>query len=335
MTLRVWNGTNGSWSVAHNWHPGGVPGRGDVADITAGTVDINGVDTSYRTIVVDAVRGDITTGISVDNTSLGVGSTTSLIGAGNVAFLTLNNAVTDGTVTASRGPGEVVIPTGSTSVNRGWWAIASTTGSSITTIANGNFINAGAIESGSHGSFALAMTQNETNYGTYQVDPGGAMSFSSGNNTPATYNTIGNAGNLLVNGGVMYVGANIAQTSTGKLTITNNGDLTLTGKTGGGTIQINSGMLNFAPTQFAPGPIGASGLSTPIAFTGASGEIDMGEAILSATYRAATNDIQVMVPWEGGQVQAADFHLSGAYTASEFTFDTSKGTIMFHHTATT
>src|SRR4051794_141808 len=69
MTLQVWNGTNGSWATASNWHPAGVPGPGDVADITSGVVDINGADTSRRTIVVNAVRGDITTGLTVDNTS--------------------------------------------------------------------------------------------------------------------------------------------------------------------------------------------------------------------------------------------------------------------------
>jgi hypothetical protein len=333
MTMRIWNGTNGSWSVARNWHPGGVPGRGDVADITAGIVNINGVDTSYRTIVVDAVRGDIATGITVQNTSLGAGSNTQLIGAGNVAFITLKNAVTDGIIGAYNGPGEIIVPGATTAVNRGWWPIASTTGSSLTLIANGNFVNAGAIESGSHGSFAMAMTQDEVNYGLYQVDPGGAMSFSSGNNTPTTYNSLINVGNITVNGGTMYVGANIAQPDSGKITITNNGNLTLTGTTTGGTIQINSGMLNFAPTQFAPGPIGASNLGTPIAFTGDSGEIDLGEAILSATFRPDTNDLLVAVPWKGGQLYAADFHLSGAYSASNFTVDAAKGAIMYHHTA--
>jgi hypothetical protein len=152
MTLRVWNGTNGSWATASNWHPAGVPGPGDVADITSGVVDINGADTSRRTIVVNAVRGDITTGLTVDNTSLGAGSTTWLIGTGNVAALTLDNAVTDGTIAASQGPAEVYVNANQTAVNRGWWTIASTTGSSITTTVNGQFVNAGGIESGSHGS---------------------------------------------------------------------------------------------------------------------------------------------------------------------------------------
>jgi hypothetical protein len=336
MTMRVWNGTNGSWSTASNWSPAGVPGPGDVADITAGVVDANGVDLSRRKIVINAIRGDITTGLTVDNTSLGVGAggITYLNGIGNVAFLTLNNAVTDGVIVARQGPAEVYVNANQTAVNRGWWTIGSTTGSSITTYAYGQFINAGGIEASAHGSYTLSFEGDQVNYGNYQVDPGGGMTFYSGNHTPATYNWMGNFGALTVNGGTMWMGANVWQAGAGNITVTGNGVLTLTGETDGGTIQINSGMLTFAPTQFTPGPIGASKLNSNISFTGQSGEINLGEAIRSATYNAATNDIRVMVPWKGYQVQAADFHLAGSYAANQFTYDLSKGLIDFHRTPT-
>ena len=58
----------------------------------------------------------------------------------------------------------------------------------------------------------------------------------------------------MANGGTMFIGANVEQTRTGTTTITNNGPPTLAGKYDGGTIKINSGMLNFSPTQFTPGP---------------------------------------------------------------------------------
>jgi autotransporter-associated beta strand protein len=175
---------------------------------------------------------------------------------------------------------------------------------------------------------------NQTNYGNYQVDPGGAMSFLRRNNTPSTYNWLSNAGALTVNGGTMWMGANVWQAGAGHITVTGNGVLTLTGTTDGGTIQINSGMLNFAPTQFAPGPVGASNLKSSISFTGQTGEINLGEAIQSATYDATGNDIKVMVPWKGNHVQAADFHLAGSYAANQFTYDLSKGLIDFHRTPT-
>jgi hypothetical protein len=329
MALRIWNGSNGSWSTPGNWYPDGVPQPGDVVAITAGTVDANGVNTSKDVINVDAVRGDITTGLSIDNTSLGSGSTTYLNGTGNVAFLTLVNAVTDGIVIASNGPGEAVIPAGTQVVNRGWWGIASTLQSSLVVVARGQFINAGGIESGAHASFSLFMSQDQTNYGSFQVDPGGIMVFNSGSNTPSTFNTFTNAGNFVVNGGVMDFNANVEQTRTGVTTVTNYGVLSLAGKFDGGTIKINSGMLNFAPTQFTPGPTAASELTAPIQFTGKSGEIDLGEAV-TAAYRPDHNDILVMAPWKGGKVQAADFHLLGSYTASDFTFGTN-GQIYYHH----
>jgi hypothetical protein len=329
MARRIWNGTNGAWTTASNWYPSVLPTRGDSANITAGIVDANGVDTRGITIVIDAVRADITTELSVDNANLGVGSYTSLIGAGNVAFLMLNNANTNGVVVATQGPGEIIVNTDSNAGNHGWWGIASPTQSSLTLGVNGHFTNFGGIESGANGSFAMAMSQDQINYGSFQVDPGGGISFSSGDNTPSTFNTLINRGSLVVNGGAMYVGANVKQGGAGKTIVTNNGALTLAGKFDGGTIDIHSGMLNFAPAQFTPGPYTASEMTASIAFTGQTGEIDLGEAV-TATYRAATNDIQVMVPWEGGTVQAADFHLVGSYTASEFSFG-SNGQIYFNH----
>ena len=169
MGLEIWNGSNGSWSTAGNWYPAKAPQPGDIVAITAGMVDANGVNTARDIININAIRADITTGLTIDNSSLGAGSTTNLVGQGQIAFLTLNNAVTDGTLASYYGPSEVIVPTGSYAVNRGWWAIASTTQSSLTTVANGQFINAGVIESGSHASYALLMTQNQTNWGTFQV----------------------------------------------------------------------------------------------------------------------------------------------------------------------
>jgi hypothetical protein len=335
MAFHIWNGTNGAWSTPGNWYPNGVPASGDVATITAGRVTVSGVDTSYRTILVDAIRGNVATELSLNGVSLGVGSNTYLVGYGNVASLTLNNAVTDGVLVDSYGPGEVVVPSGSYAVNRGWWAISSTTNSSLTTIAYGNFINAGAIESGSHASFALSMQMGEQNYGMYQVDPGGKMMFLSGGYTPATFDTMTNLGNIFVNGGLMYMAADVSQIYAGKTTIAGGGTLTLAGKYDGGTIEINAGTLNFIPTPTDPVPYSASELNSSIAFTGQSGEIDLGEAILSATYRPDTNDIQVMVPWKGDQAQAADFHLDGgpgSYSASNFDVNTQTGQIIYHKT---
>lgn len=331
MALRIWNGTNGSWNTVTNWYPSQLPGRGDSADITAGIVDANGINTQGLTVVVDAVRGDITTELSLHNASLAVGSYTSLIGAGNIAFLALDNASTNGTLVATYGPGEILVESGSTASNRGWWGIASTTQSSLTLGVNGQFTNRGGIEAGSNGTFTMATSQDQTNAGNFQVDPGGKMYFLSGDNTPDTFNTLTNRGGLIVNGGSMYISADVSQSRGGQTVVTNNGTLTLAGKFDGGTINIHSGILNFvaSPAFESPGPYAASELTASIAFTGQTGEIDLGEAV-TATYRADTNDIQVMVPWEGGQVQAADIHLAGNYTASEFAFG-SNGQIYFHH----
>ena len=56
MGLRIWNGSNGSWSTASNWYPNGAPQPGDIVAITAGTVDANGVNTT-RDVVTAQVSG--------------------------------------------------------------------------------------------------------------------------------------------------------------------------------------------------------------------------------------------------------------------------------------
>jgi hypothetical protein len=335
MTFRIWNGLNGEWTTPTNWYPTGAPQPGDTVGITAGNVRMSGADTSRDTIFVDAFQGKTHTELTLKGDSLGYGSTTYLVGYGNVAFLTLNNAVTSGVVVDSYGSGEVDVPKGAYAVNFGWWAISSTTQSQIFTYARGNFINAGAIESGPHGDFSLYMPTDQQNYGVYQTDPGGRMMFLSGDGHPETFKTLTNFGNIFVNGGLTYMSTNVVQADAAKTTISGGGTLTLAGTYSGGTIEINSGTLNFIPDHNRPGPYSASELKSDIMFTGDGGKIDLGEAILSANYNPDTNDLVVLVPWKGGPgARAADFHLAGgagAYSAANFDVDQKLGTITYHH----
>jgi hypothetical protein len=326
--LRIWNGTNGSWSTPGNWYRNGVPQPGDTVAITAGQVDANGVSTANDIISVDAIRSDIQTGLSIDNTSLGGGSTTNLIGFNNTAHLTLNNAVTDGTLVAGHGPADVTIPSGTDTVNRGTWNISSTSQSSLTTIANGSFLNAGVIESGSNAAYTLSTTQDQTNYGTFKVDSGGTMTLSFGDSTSSTLNILTNAGKLIADGGIMNIDANVQQTVTGTTEITDGGTLTLSDGYSGGTIQIDSGKLAFAPSQFVSGSSAASGMQATIDFTGSDGEIDLGQAV-AAAYQPSTNDILVTGS-EGSAAPIADIHLVGSYDPSNFAFG-SNGEIYYHH----
>src|SRR3954453_1839980 len=96
MAFHILNGTNGDWSTPGNWYPSGVPAPGDVASITSGRVTVSNADMSHRTIMVNAVHGNTVTDLSLNGVSLGLGSTTYLVGYGNVASLTLHNAITEG-----------------------------------------------------------------------------------------------------------------------------------------------------------------------------------------------------------------------------------------------
>jgi hypothetical protein len=249
----------------------------------------------------------------------------------NGAYLILNNSNVYGTLVATQGGGQITVPAESNASNHGWWGIASQTHSEIVLKADGTFSNYGAIEVGKNGTFTLSTANDVSNYGYIQTDPGSRMYVFSGGQMPPTYTTLTNAGKITVNGGLVDMGADVQQVSRGKTTITNNGTLQLDGKFDGGTIDIHKGMLTFqqTPAFQSPGPLAASELTADIEFTGKTGEIDLGRAVIAA-YRPETNDILVTAPWEGGQVPAADFKLTGHYSAHDFTFG-DNGQIYYHH----
>ena len=166
-------------------------------------------------------------------------------------------------------------------------------------------------------TFGQTQTQVLTNTGTIEADPGGLIQLTSGGSGGSLTGTIINNGQINAVGGTIDITAQVTQSASGVMTISNNGTLTLAGATDGGTIIIQSGMLNFAPTQFAPGPYAASALTSPVEFTGSNASLNFGEPV-SEVFRAATNDLLVTVPWGGGIATAADIHLQGAYSAADF-----------------
>jgi hypothetical protein len=168
-----------------------------------------------------------------------------------------------------------------------------------------------------HLIFGQGQPQAITNVGTIEATSGGLIQLASSGSGGSFTGTVINDGQINAAGGTIAIAAQVTQSASGVMTISANGTLTLAGKTDGGTIIIQSGMLNFAPTQFAPGPYAASTLSTPVAFTGTSGSLNFGQPI-SEVYRAAQNDLLVTAPGKGGAVAVADIHLLGAYTAADF-----------------
>ena len=147
------------------------------------------------------------------------------------------------------------------------------------------------------------------------------------------YSKFTNGGTVDVAGGTMAIDENVQQGTHGLTKIEQGGTLTLSGSTDGGSIDIDSGKLAFAPTQFAPYPMAGSYLHSGVRLEG-DDVIEFGTTpVKDAVYRAATNDLLVSVPFKGGIVYAADIHLIGHYSQSQFSVSGSD--VIFHeHPAT-
>ena len=228
----------------------------------------------------------------------------------------------NGIVFAQSGNSQISIDAGTSAVNYGLVAVASTTSAGVTMLADqGAFANVGKIEVGANGSFALQLGHEAGNFGTIQVDPGGRVQLNAYADTPATTGTFDNHGQIAINAGGVSVTGNLTQ-DTGSIDITNNGSLTLTGTTTGGIIAIESGMLDFAGPQI-PAPIpylGAYNFKSTVEFTGPGAILSFGTTSgLGERYDATTDRLFITAPFEGAQqTTGLTIQLAGMYDPSQF-----------------
>ena len=100
--------------------------------------------------------------------------------------------------------------------------------------------------------------------------------------------------------------------------MTNNGTLALEGNVDGGTIQIESGMLDYTAAGIAPGAPGATGFDLLLALTGAEADLRFfGFQSIEAVYNPSSNALSVSDP-TGKLIVDIPLASNRAYSASDF-----------------
>ncbi len=332
MGIKIWTGAaTGDYSSAGNWSDGQAPAMGDILVIENATATANTVAIVADEIWLNSVD-HAQVGISLINTTLGAGSELISTAVTGPVTVELHNTPMEGTVFAAYGSTIMTVDSGSTALNYGWIAVASGAGgyASDTLIASGSFANVGVIEAGVNGTFSMAFgelgAQSIINVGILQADAGGTMLL----NGQSAGSTIINGNRINAAGGTVAINSDLQQTDGAYTAVTNDGSLVLTGSTKGGTIDIQSGMLSFAPApQFAPGPTAAAELQSSIEFSGLSGSINFGVTSISDFFNPQTSVLTIDVPWKGGEAQIAHLHLTGpTYFPRDFT--TQGGVLIYH-----
>ncbi|MBC7801468.1 MAG: hypothetical protein H7Z10_12675, partial [Gemmatimonadaceae bacterium] len=98
MATRLWNGSAGAFEADGSWTPGGAPGVGDIAVITAGTVTAIGALPGSLLLQVAASAGSSPT-LRLSNAAVGASTRLDLAGTGSNAVLRLaGTVVNQGTI---------------------------------------------------------------------------------------------------------------------------------------------------------------------------------------------------------------------------------------------
>jgi hypothetical protein len=326
VTVRYWAGIGnsgqsagiGDWSTAANWTPADVPQNGDTMVDQGGDIIATNVGLVSGEVLLNYEQA-VPVGLTLDGSSLGPSTYTVLDSPQGVTQMVLENSNLQGIIFADNGATDMTVAQNKAAVNWGWVGIANQSGhASIVQQTYGNFGNAGDVIAGQNGQYNLFFDAFPSAYtwntGLIQAGQGGSVLLQS----EASSAQFLNLGVLDADGGSVDAQTNILQSQSGVISVTNGGTLTLSGATDGGTIKIDSGMLDFGGTgPDGPNPYGAWNFNSTVDFTGPSATLDFGENI-SATYQAGSNDLQVSLPYAGGTVEH-QIQLAGAYTANEFT----------------
>lgn len=341
MSVKTWIGGNGDWSNPANWSDLSVPVPGDLVIDQSGQILVNNLALS-DTIWLNSVPGSAV-GLTLNGTLLGVSSTVVSNAYSGPIGLYFANSALQGVLLASIGTTVVTVAANTAATNAGTMTTSGNTGpAAISIIDNpgGVLQNLGVIETAINGSISVAFgtdpatLQSIANQGTMEADAGGLLTIASGVFGATTSGEVMNSGLIKANAGTVIIDTAIDQATTGQLAIAYDGVMTVAGAVDGGTVTIQSGMLQFAasPSFASPGPLAASLFDAGVAFTGTTGAIGFGDTPIAEVFNAAAN--QVIVTVAGSSTRIATIQLETNRTYSAGDFSVSGSTLQYLHPAT-
>ena len=295
-----------------------VPGAGDLAIDQNGSIVATNLQIGSTVLLDSSQTGSV--GLSLVSSILDSGSTL-VTNAGNSSIaVNLANSVLQGSVLASGGGTNLSVDRDAIGLNTGSIDVAgASTTADLFIINQGAFANAGVMEAGNHGNLTLDFGSSVyspyiANFGLIQADKGGTVLLQEfGPNAPLI-----NAGLISAAGGEVAVAAGVTQLPSGTISVTDSGTLLLEGNVEGGTIQIQSGMLDYSAAGTVPGEPGASGLTAAVAFTGPSADLRFySESSVQDTFDAATNTLAVTNP-AGTTIVDIQLASNRVYSAANF-----------------
>lgn len=287
MATRTWNGATGSYTDPTQWSGGVVPGTGDTAIISSGTVNAGGLGFVGVTVQLNGaptVAGTLNlSGSTFDANTQVVVSDTNDFNAATAATIGINGTSTNnGTITFTGTSANITFATGAALVNNGLMAFAGsspqfaeTTGAIVGSIVNNGTIQ---VTNPSGGSQAPRVNANITGTGTITigsassldlvqaVGSGQSVTFTGGVNSGARLEidaptlfagTIGGfvSGERLIFTNLPYTSYSYTSTgaSSGTLTLLNGstavGSVNLAGIYGQNTFSVQANPLTPAPGQ--------------------------------------------------------------------------------------
>jgi len=346
MTSKSWLGGRsgvGDWSTSANWI-GGTPVSGDSDTDKNGVITATNIRIIDQTVVLDSADAGpaVPIGLNLMGSNMGQGSYL-LVEATDTDPINveLHNTWLRGNVFTESGAACFIIDAGTATTNYGWIGVAGAGGVSDIVADFGSFTNFGAIQSGVNGNFQVqfgesaSQKQYVVNRGVIESDKGGTITLTSLHVGPISYGTVTNYGTIKSAGGTVSIYSDLSQSTNGLVSVSKNGILNLSGEMDGGTIQIQSGMLNFGQQpEFAAGPSSAASFKSKLDFTGTSAEVAFGNPVIREAFSAATQEIFVTGIIPGTQTfgQIADLHLGTARVYSTSEFSISGSMLLFHAT---
>lgn len=326
MSVKRWTGGGGNWSDPANWSDLTVPALGDLVIDQTGQILINDL-TVNDTFLLYADPGT-SVGLTLIATTLGVASTLETNAGGGQIGLYFANSALQGALLAESGTTVVTIVAGTGAINYGTMATSSNGPAGIAVIDNPGalFENPGVIETAMFGSISIAFGQDSgavqtmVNQGTIEADAGGVLAIGSAVYGATTSGEVMNTGLIKANAGSVTIDTAVVQGPNGHLTIAYDGEMTVAGKVDGGTVEIQSGMLQFAasPAFGSPGPVAASLFNAVVAFTGTTGAIGFGDTPIAEAFNAAADQVIITVAGTSTQIATIQLDSSRAYAAQDF-----------------
>lgn len=189
------------------------------------------------------------------------------------------------------------------------------------------FTNHDIIETAFGATLNIQMTSDVVhpsiiNEGLMIATPGSTLNLVGPGSFGVPMGFVHNSGALLAWCGKLSIMAELQQEGSGVVQAFNGGEIDLYGRTIGGSVQLMNATLAFKQqgrTAGPGGPFSAGQFGATLTLSGSRDLIDFGRSDISVSFDAARNDLLVSVPWTAHpQTQIADLHLSGHYSAGDF-----------------